>query len=45
MTPKLQDIEIETLNRCNNDCSFCPVSRGNDIRPYQKMDFLCFGKS
>ena len=44
MTPKLQDIEIETVNRCNNDCSFCPVSRGNDIRPYQKMELSLFRK-
>ena len=30
-------IEIETVNRCNNTCSFCPVNRNNDTRPYQKM--------
>ena len=26
-------IEIETQNRCNNDCPFCPVNRNNDTRP------------
>jgi len=30
-------IEIETINRCNNDCSFCPVNRNNDNRPLKKM--------
>ena len=31
-------IEIETLNRCNNDCSFCPVNRTDDPRPISVMD-------
>ena len=35
--PQMNSIEIETINRCNNDCSFCPVSKGNDIREYKKM--------
>lgn len=30
-------IEIETINRCNNDCSFCTVNRNNDNRPLKKM--------
>lgn len=30
-------IEIETVNRCNGSCSFCPVSKGNDIREYKVM--------
>ncbi len=25
-------IEIETINRCNGVCSFCPVNRNNDTR-------------
>lgn len=25
-------IEIETFNRCNNDCQFCPANRNVDIR-------------
>ena len=30
-------IEIETINRCNGVCSFCPVNRANDSRPYKLM--------
>lgn len=30
-------IEIETINRCNNDCSFCPVNRNNDNRPQKNV--------
>lgn len=30
-------VEIETVNRCNGECAFCPVSVGNDRREYQKM--------
>ncbi|MDR0219809.1 MAG: SPASM domain-containing protein [Lachnospiraceae bacterium] len=31
-------IELETVNRCNNVCSFCPASKDNDIREFAKMD-------
>lgn len=30
--PDFCTIEIETQNRCNNDCPFCPVNRNNDTR-------------
>lgn len=30
-------VEIETINRCNNDCSFCPVNRNHDPRPFKLM--------
>ena len=30
--PDFHSIEIETQNRCNNDCPFCPVNRNNDPR-------------
>ncbi|MBQ4403235.1 MAG: radical SAM protein [Selenomonadaceae bacterium] len=30
--PDFYTIEIETVNRCNNDCPFCPVNRNNDTR-------------
>ena len=30
-------IELETLNRCNNSCSFCPVNVIDDSREYNKM--------
>ncbi|MDD3151218.1 MAG: SPASM domain-containing protein, partial [Candidatus Gastranaerophilales bacterium] len=36
--PLFDWIEIETLNRCNNDCSFCPVNRHVDPREFKKMD-------
>lgn len=47
---QLSSIEIETINRCNNDCSFCPVNRNDDIRTpkimkeelfYKIIDDLC----
>lgn len=30
-------VEIETVNRCNGNCSFCPVSKNNDTREYKMM--------
>ena len=30
--PIFQTIEIETINRCNGKCSFCPVNRNIDPR-------------
>ncbi|MCC8181099.1 MAG: SPASM domain-containing protein [Planctomycetes bacterium] len=29
--------EIETINRCNSDCSFCPVNKNVDTRPPRLM--------
>lgn len=40
----LSTIEIETINRCNNDCSFCPANRNRDIRKLKKMDDELFRK-
>jgi organic radical activating enzyme len=37
-------IEIETVNRCNGGCSFCPVNAKNDSREYQKMTEVLFYK-
>lgn len=42
--PLFQRIEIETLNRCNGECSFCPVNRHLDPRPLKKMDEALFKK-
>jgi len=42
--PLFTHIEIETVNRCNNDCSFCPVNRHADIREYEKMEESLFEK-
>ncbi|WP_051200727.1 radical SAM/SPASM domain-containing protein [Butyrivibrio sp. XPD2002] len=39
--PLFSYIEIETINRCNGLCSFCPVNANQKQRPYAKMtDFL-----
>lgn len=35
--PKPKIIAIETINRCNNTCSFCPANRNHDKRPYARM--------
>ncbi|MBQ6995891.1 MAG: radical SAM protein [Lachnospiraceae bacterium] len=35
-------IEIETVNRCNGNCDFCPVSKKNDTREYMKMSRQLF---
>ena len=35
-------IEIETVNRCNNDCSFCAVNRNNDTRQHMTMSSELF---
>ena len=36
--PKLFDsIEIETINRCNGSCDFCPVNKDRDIRELKVM--------
>lgn len=30
--PLFNHIEVETINRCNGNCSFCPVNKNNDPR-------------
>jgi len=35
-------VEIETINRCNGTCSFCPVSKGNDTRVLKQMPWELF---
>jgi len=37
-------ISIETINRCNSTCSFCPANRNSDQRPFAKMDKDLFYK-
>lgn len=37
-------IAIETINRCNGTCSFCPANTHNETRPYQKMSDELFNK-
>lgn len=40
--PIFEGIEIETINRCNGECSFCPVNKYDDKRPMVKMDDQLF---
>lgn len=40
--PLFKTIEIETLNRCNSTCSFCPVNKNADTREFKKMDVALF---
>ncbi len=35
-------VEIETINRCNGICDFCPVSKKNDIRELTVMNRSLF---
>lgn len=35
--PLFSQVEIETQNRCNGSCAFCPVNRHEDPRPYARM--------
>ncbi len=42
--PLWNSIEIETFNRCNGDCPFCPVNRNADSRPPVKMEEGLFRK-
>ena len=36
--PLFNHIEVETVNRCNGVCSFCPVSANHERREFAKMD-------
>lgn len=42
--PIFEAIEIETVNRCNGKCSFCPVNANEPQRPYAKMTDELFKK-
>ena len=37
-------VEIETINRCNGECSFCPVNVNEPQRKYKKMSIDLFKK-
>lgn len=37
-------IDIETINRCNGTCPFCPVNAKEEQRPYAKMSEDLFKK-
>ncbi len=38
------NVEIETINRCNGVCPFCPVNANEKQRPYAKMSEALFHK-
>lgn len=40
----IKEIEIETVNRCNGKCSFCPVNVNEPQREYAKMPTELFYK-
>jgi len=42
--PLFSAIEIETINRCNGVCRFCPVNRHDDTREYRKMNDELFDR-
>ena len=42
--PMFKTLEIETINRCNGKCSFCPVNSTNDDRILSKMSEDLFNK-
>lgn len=37
-------VHIETINRCNETCSFCPANKNDEKRPFKKMDYELFEK-
>ena len=40
--PLFHLIEIETINRCNGNCSFCPVNQKDDPREHRFMETELF---
>ncbi|MCD7898274.1 MAG: SPASM domain-containing protein [Planctomycetaceae bacterium] len=44
-TPLLFNVvEVETVNRCNGECQFCPVNKNRDPRTTRRMDDALFEK-
>lgn len=43
-TPLFNRVEIETYNKCNGICSFCPVNKYNDTRKPVLMEEYIFKK-
>jgi organic radical activating enzyme len=37
-------LEIETVDRCNRACHWCPTNKNNDTRPYHRMSDELFKK-
>jgi len=43
-TEKLRTVQIETFNRCNGECAFCPVNKFSDTRKPLLMSETLFVK-
>jgi Predicted Fe-S oxidoreductases len=42
--PIFQNVMIETINRCNGICEFCPANKNDETRPFKKMtDDMYYG--
>ena len=37
-------VNIETVNRCNGTCPFCPANKNDESRPFKKMPWELFEK-
>ena len=42
--PLFLNCMIETMNRCNGTCAFCPANRKDEKRPFKKMSFGLYPK-
>ena len=42
--PLFTEVQLETINRCNGGCSFCPVNRFDDPRTLARMPDRLFHK-
>lgn len=42
--PLFEQVEIETINRCNGECAFCPVNKNQPQREYARMTDELFAK-
>ncbi len=42
VAPLFSHVEIETINKCNGECAFCPVNRNQDPRPSARMSEQLF---
>lgn len=36
--PVFMNLMIETINRCNGSCAFCPASKDSETRPFKRMN-------
>lgn len=36
-TPLFKNVMVETINRCNGECAFCPANKNFETRPFKRM--------